>query len=85
MTTSACLLLFPHVWQNLAISLFALGSVWLLARLLGFRDAKDRVWLFSLPFVIPWILPARFGGLVHLGETGLNRLRLGWFDQRSLL
>jgi len=72
-----CWPLFPYVGQTLAISLFTLGSVWLLARVLGFREARDRIWLFSLPFLVPWVLPARPVGLVRLVTFTVGPTLLG--------
>jgi Zn-dependent protease with chaperone function len=62
------LFLFPYIWQSLASSLFTLGLVWLLTRLLEIKSAKLRAWIFSLPFLVPMLVPFKgSNGLMHEG------------------
>jgi Zn-dependent protease with chaperone function len=52
-------LLYPYVWQALLSSLFTLGLVWILIRLLSIRDLGVKASLFVLPLLVPLLLPFR--------------------------
>lgn len=76
------LLLYPYIWQGLLSSLFTLGLVWLLARVLVIKEAGSRVWFYSLPIVIPLLLPLKSGALLHWGPFSPIQNML-WLRQPS--
>jgi Zn-dependent protease with chaperone function len=58
-------LLYPYVWQGLVSSLFTLGLVWFLVRVLGLKEAGTRAWIFLLPMLAPLLLPFKAGNQLH--------------------
>lgn len=59
MRTLQSFLLYPYIWQSLASSLFTLILVWLLVKVLNIKEPRNRAWLFSLPLVVPLLIPYR--------------------------
>lgn len=57
---------YPFIWQSILIFLFTLGLILILIKLLSLKDAGLRVFIFTLPIVMPLLLPFREQiGLMH--------------------
>lgn len=93
------LLPYPYLWQSLLSSFFTLGFVALLAWIFGIKEARVRVWAYSLPFLVPLLLPFQdpagrlhWGPVMvfqnhawfHLPDSGLKLLVLACFLPQAL-
>ncbi|MDR3560235.1 MAG: M56 family metallopeptidase [Negativicutes bacterium] len=66
MNIIAWLFAYPFIWQTILSSLFTFGLVWSLVRILAIRDAGVKAWVFTLPILVPLLLPFKGQiGFIH--------------------